>query len=793
MRQLLLTWRFLRINLKLSLINLSCMAIGLVAVKIISGFVYQEFNYDSGVKKSDRIFRVIRKNGDMQDPYTHAPLALALRSEVPGIKDAVRVSFYFGYLACSAGENKFNEEMAIFADPGFFDLFSFSLIKGNSHDCLVSHNSVAISESAARRYFEDEDPVGQQLRIGEDKEITVTAVFRDFKPNSNFRGDLVLPLEKISGLTQVWIEPGWNYPSDIHTFILLSDNADIDVISDVSQGIVRNYGNEGEQELIFQRLKDIHIENHLFWEAASQVKVSYLYILLSVAFIILLISCINFLFLYIGTTAQRAINTGIKKVFGASRSVIFREHFREVLVLTVISLVLAVCVFSVYHTTLTRYFSWLPGTLLFNYKLLILLAAVLIIMAVSSAIYPSVILSSGKPLNLLNKHKGSGAGRFGLVNVLVVIQFVLCMALITSTVFMQRQLDYLERQEPGFAKDELITIPLNMQVGHGIYNDRFEVFTGELKQYPGIISVTLAFSSPSSVNTGESEPDWEGKTGGEVVRMNWNSVHFDYFETLGLNIIEGRGFNKSFPEDVKDWDTGRCSYILNQSAVKEMGISDPVGKEFEVWGFKGPVVGIVEDFNFKSFHSAITPLVFMIDPFFMNEIIIRIDPAVATSLSDIETVWRKFVPDYPLEFGFVSDQIKSAYQSEHDLTMILHLFSALAIIIACMGLFTLTVLSVNQRTKEIGIRKVNGAKVWEVMAMLNFDFVKWVVIAFVIATPVAWYAMRMWLQNFAYRTDLSWWVFALAGVTALGIALLIVSWQSWRAARRNPVEALRYE
>jgi putative ABC transport system permease protein len=228
-------------------------------------------------------------------------------------------------------------------------------------------------------------------------------------------------------------------------------------------------------------------------------------------------------------------------------------------------------------------------------------------MAVSSAIYPSLILSSVKPINSLKYPDGSKRGRFGLVNVLVVLQFVLCISLITSTVFIQKQVNYFKSQNPGFVKNELITIPLNMPVGHGINNDRFGVFVSELKQFPGIVNATISFSAPSSVNTGEGEPEWVGKPVDKVVKMNWNSVHFNYFETMGLDIIEGRGFNGNFQEDVKNWDTRTCSYILNQSAVREMGITDPVGMEFEMWGFKGPVVGIVEDFNFKSFHSAITP------------------------------------------------------------------------------------------------------------------------------------------------------------------------------------------
>jgi len=358
---------------------------------------------------------------------------------------------------------------------------------------------------------------------------------------------------------------------------------------------------------------------------------------------------------------------------------------------------------------------------------------------------------------------------------------------------MHKQTNFLADHDTGIAKDELITIPLNMHIGHGINNEKFDVFAEELKKNPGIKNVSLGLSSPSDAGVGGSYPGWEGQPEGKKVEMYWCPVFYDYFETLGVEIVNGRGFSSKFPGDVVNWEKRTSAYIINEKAVKEMGISEPVGKEFEAYGFKGQIVGVAEDYNFKSLHTEIAPMFFQVNPIYLNEIIVRGNVINPELLSHIENVWKTFVFEYPLEFSFVSNQVKELYESEQNLVNTLKVFSLIAIIIACMGLFSLTVLSMSKRTKEIGIRKVNGAKVSEILSMLNKDFIKWVVIAFVIATPIAYYAMNKWLENFAYKTTLSWWIFALAGILALGIALLTVSWQSWRAATRNPVKALRYE
>lgn len=770
------------------------MALGLSATGIILGYVYQEYNYDCETANAERIHRVIQKDGETYNPYTFAPLAQSLKSDYPEIEDAVRVSFFYGYLACSTDENKMNERSAIFTDPGFFDLFSFPLIKGNSNECLRLPNSVVISEKAANKYFGDDDPIGKSLLIGTSTEFIVTGIFQDFKDNSNFKGDLILPLEKISKLTQVWIEPSWKYKSDIHTFVLFNNNEAGEGFREKTSGHVSKFIAESKIELLFQPLSNIHVNQQIGWESSPQINVTYLYILIIVAFLTLGISLANFLFLYLGTVAQRAIGIGIKKVCGASKMDLFVDHFKEVILLFGLSIIIAIMLFLGYHSGLTTNFSFLPKIGLFDYKLALLLLVIATIIALLTGIYPAFILSSQKPISLMSKQKIAKRGNFKLVNILVVVQFTLCISLLVSTLMMHKQTHYMLGAQTGYAKDELITIPLNMNVLHEIESKRFELFTQELKKYSSIKNASFSFSSPSSVNSGaDNQPDWEGKTEDMEVLMSWESVSYDYFETIGVKMLHGRGFSRNYANDPVNWDNRRSAFILNESAVKEMGIVNPLGKEFEAWGFRGPIIGVVEDYNFKSMHSAIGPIYYQLNPIFWTEIVVRIEPTSASALIDIETVWKKFYVDVPLEINYVNNQVLSLYQKDQDLSNTLSVFSLLAIMIASMGLFTLTVLSVNQRTKEIGIRKINGAKISEIMAMLNREFIKLVGIAFIIATPIALYAMHQWLENFEYKTNMSWWIFALSGLLTLGIALLTVSWKTWKAASRNPVEALRYE
>lgn len=794
MKKLKILFRGLKKNWKITMIIVFCMGLGFSTTGIILSYIYQEYNYDSERVHTERIYRVIQKDGETQHAYSFAPLAKSLKSNYPEIEDEVRVSFFYGYLACSTNENKSNENSAIFADPDFFDLFSFPLVKGNSSDCLRSPNSVVISEKAAYKYFGNDNPIGKSLFIGKKTEFTVTGVFQDFKDNSNFKGDLVLPLETISKLTQVWIEPSWKYKSDIHTFLLFKNVQAVEGFDEKTVTHIAQFIPESKIQLLYQPLNNIHVNKQLSWESTPQIDVKYLYVLGIVAFLILGISLANFLFLYLGTVAKRAVGIGVKKVCGASKTDLFLEHFVEVMLLIVISIVIAIMLTGAYSSGLASNFLFLPEIGLFDYKLALLLLSITVTVALLVGIYPAIILSSLKPAALIMKKKMVNQVNLKLVNVLVTVQFILCISLLVSTMIMHKQTQFMLGSETGYARDELITIPLNMSVIDEIENNRFDLFTQELKKYPSIKNASFSFSSPSSVSSEkDSHVSWAGKTEDIEVLMYWESVSYNYFETIGVKIMQGRSFNRNFTNDPVDWDSRQGAFILNEAAVKEMGLTDPIGKEFSVWGFRGPIIGIVEDYNFKSLHSGIDPIFYQLNPLFWNEIIVRINPINESAIADIETVWKKMYSDLPLEINYVDSQVMSLYQQDQNLAKTLSVFSLLAILIASLGLFTLTMISVDQRTKEIGIRKVHGAKISEIMIMFNREFVKMVGIAFIIATPIAISAMSKWLENFEYKTSINWWFFALSGLLTLASALLTVNWKIWQAASKNPVDALRHE
>lgn len=779
----------------MSLLSISSMAIGVAAAIIVLGYVYQEFNFDSNLKNANRIHRVLLQNdqNELSGSATYGPLAQELKSRFPEIEDATRISFYYGYFALTAGEKMFNENRIIFVDPNFFSLFSFPLEEGDDSTCMSSPNSIVLSESAAKKYFGEKNPIGNQIKIGDDKLFTVQGVFKDFPTNSNFQGDIILPLEIISTLTQVFIESSWKYPSDIHTFLLLENNLQSHEISTKISDFLETHVKENPEKLLLQPLKNIHTDMQTGWESVPGANKSYLYLLAIVALIILSMSAVNFIFIHIGTASQRAIITEVKKVFGASKLVIFRDNLFEILSYISISVAISLVFVSLYKSILTARFSFLPSVNEFDNTLLLFLAGLIIVFVVFTSIIPALIISAQKSARIFKTNQQSLHKQSRIINILVIGQFTISIALLSITTLFYKQVHFLENQNPGFAREELITIPLNMSIGEGLNGNKFDTFAEELKKIPGIKNATLAFSSPSDVQTSAGDFSCEGMPEGKTISMQWNSVYYDYFETLGLKIIKGRGFTHEFISDIVDYDTKRkCAYVINQKAAEEMEIDNPIGKTLHAYQ-EGTIVGIVENFNFKSLHSEITPMCFNINPLYYNEIIIRLNPQETGILKEIETVWNKFAPDYPFEYSFVNDQLCQMYKSENNLTLTLNVFSGIAIIIACMGLLALTVLSTQKRTKEIGIRKVNGASVSEVMRMLNKDLIKWLAIAFVIATPIAYYIMSKWLENFAYKTELSWWIFALAGFLALFIALTTVSWQTYRAARRNPVKSLKYE
>ncbi len=786
--------RTIRQNKVLSFINILGMAIGLAASGIILTFVHQEYHFDSSLKGAEKICRIIEDDGETESVYTYAPLAEALKDEFPEIEASIRLSFYYGFLACRASDNSYNERSAVFADPHFFDFFSFPLAYGNPENCLPDRNSVAISESAASKYFGLGNPLGSQLGIGHGQVFTVTAVYKNFPVNSNFRGDLILPLECISDLTQVWIEPSWNYESDIHTFVLLSEGANKTALTkNTSQFLTRHLDNK-RMELHFQPLSDIHTNEQYQWEANPQISIRILMILSLVAFLILGVSSINFLFLYIGIVSQRTTGIGLKKVFGASKKILFWEYFKEVTALMFCSLLAAIGITSLYLEVLVPTFS-LPDLVHTDLSLLFILLLILVVVNLLAGIYPSLILSSKKTLTLFQARSDTYLFRYSSLPALSVMQFALLISLISFNLLLHKQTRFLTNKDTGYAREELITIPMNMPLGHGIHGEGFGTFAQEMKKLTAIEQVSASFSSPASANTNTDGVTWKSQQDERKLRViwGWESISYDYFETLGVNMVHGRDFDPGFQQDAVSWETRECAYIINESGLREMGMDDPIGETFSVWGFEGPIVGVVEDYHSRSMQSDMQPMFYILDPTFWNEIVVRLNPGKDVRAADIHKVWKRFGDDYPLEINFVDDQIRALYAHEQGLTKVLTLFSLLTVLVIGIGLITLSVLSFNQRKKEIGIRKVNGATSTEILRMLNIQYTRYVLLSFMLAILPAWYFMQRWLANYAYKTKISWWIFIVAGSVTLLIALVTTSWKSWQAASKNPIESLRLE
>ena len=795
MKTLKIIFRGFRKNSTINLLNILSMAIGIAASVILLGYIYQELNYDSKLPNSNRIYRILMQNGynEPSGAMSYGPLANELKSDFPEISDATRVAFYWGYFALTAGNKMFNENKTIFADPNFFNLFSFPLEKGDVSKCLSSPNSIVLSESTAQKYFGNQEPIGNQIKIGKDKLFTVQGIFKDFPKNSNFQGDIILPLEIISKITQIWIEPSWKYPTDINTFVLNKQNSKSENISAKIIDYLQNHVKEEPERLFLQPLKEIHIDLKTGWESKPSVNKGYLNFLAFVAFVILIMSAANFLLLYIGGSSQRVLNSDVKKICGASKFTIFRDRLQEILTYITLSIIISLILIFLYNGVLAIRFSSLPSIKEFDFTFLIFGVVLIIAFAFLTSFISAIIASTPKPISLFKTQQNRPYKKMPIINIIVISQFTGSIVILAMTFLFYKQLHFMKKFNPGFAKEELITIPLNMSVDEGLNNNKFDTFSQELRKMKGIKSVTLAFSSPSDVQTSADDFRCEGMQEGKMVNMQWNSVYYDYFETLGVKVLKGRSFTREFSNDIVDYNNKKvCAYIINKKAAEEIGLVNVIGKKLYAYE-KGIIVGIVEDFNFKSLHSEIKPMCFNMNPFYYNEIIVRINPKVPGVLEDLKSVWDKFVPDYPFEFHFVNDQIDKMYESENRLAFNLNLFSAIAILISCMGLLALSILVMQKCTKEIGVRKVNGAKVFEIITMLNKDFIKWVTIAFGVGCPIAFYAMNRWLENFAYKTTISWWIFVYTGFLTFGIALLTISWQSWRTATRNPIESLRYQ
>lgn len=759
-----------------SFINIFGLSTGLTCFLVIFFWIRDEFSYDRYHTHAENLYRVYEKQyysgGETFFAFaTPEPLAQALRENFPEIVNATRLNLLWEKLLFRYEDRIFNETRVYAADQEVFDMFTYDFIFGNPDNALTEPYSIVMTESMAKKYFGEDDPVGKAIEVNKEYIFTVTGVMEDVPLNSHVRWECLVPFEFMLEI--------WNYPrgywgsNTFRTYIETRPGvAEEEVEKKIIDLIQKNH--EGSTiELYLQPLLETHLHS-----IEGGGPILYVRIFSVVAMFVLIIACINFMILSTARSTRRAKEVGIRKIVGASKNKLVMQFFGESLLFALFSLFLAILLAEVLRIP----FNNLSGKdLSFNFfaldifPLLLLLAIFTGILAGS---YPAQLLSSFKITEVLKGtyHPGSLFFR----KLLIIIQFVVSIVLIICTIVVYKQLQYIRTKDTGLDKNHIIYFPLRDF-------SNFIPFKEALKALPGIENLTATNRVPLSIANSSWAYDWEGKDPDLEILFQQIYVDFDYFETFKMEMVEGRSFSIAFPSD-------SMNYILNEEAVKRMGIPNPIGSQLSQPNREGLIIGIVRDFNFHHLSRPIDPLILAIEPVRWEEVIIRIDPGIPdNTLVDIEKTWKAYYPDEPFEYQFLDEEFDRMYRAEERMGKIFNYFAVLAIILSCLGLFGLASFITELRTKEIGIRKTHGSSVLNIFLLMNRPFVLWVLISNLIAFPAAWYAMNRWLQNYAFKTSISWWIFLLAALISLLIAILTVTFQSLRSAHTNPAKTLRYE
>ena len=779
-----------------TILNVLGLSTGLACAVLIGLWVFNELSYDDFNVNGEHIYRVTASTMGINYPLTGAPLAADLRRAIPGIKNVARIKADFDRpVLFSVGGRHFETTKAWYADPGFLQLFSFPLVSGNAATALVRPDGLLITQEAARRYFGTGDVVGQTIRMNDTVSFIVAGVLKDIPANSHLQFEMLLPMSYDARTDQDIIQ-GHYANLNYYTYLQLQDNADASPAALAAMGRqisdIDSMGDPTFQAKFgLQPLSRIHLYSRsLLYDIGPQGNITYIRIFSLVAMFILLVACINFMNLTTARCARRAREVGVRKVIGARRGQLIAQFLGESLLLTLAALLLGLVLVALAlpafngllgtSLTLPLTKTWFIGGM----------AGVLLGTSLVAGSYPAFFLSGFRPIQVLkNMLSRTGARSSGFRNALVVFQFVISIVLIAGTMVVYAQLRFIRNRDLGFDKTNQLYIPLK-----GALDQKVDALTASLHGNPRLDHYSVVSEVPVNVGMGTAGVHWPGKDESKSPMFTVMGVDEHFLDLFKIRLDRGRGFSPAYANDT-------LNYVVNEKALQLMGLdaATAIGKPLQVWDYQGVIIGVVKDFNFKPAQSAIDPLILRYNAgpgkeWLRNAVVINIPPGnLPAAIADLRTIWNKLNPAYSFEYHFVDQQLEGSYVAEQRLGVLFNLFALIAIFISCLGLTGLAAFIAEQRTREIGIRKVLGADITGIVALLSGGFVRLVVIATVIATPVAWYAMHQWLADFAFRIPLSGWFFVLAGAAAVTIALATVSWQAVRAAVANPVHSLRAE
>lgn len=798
--------RNLRKHVGFTAINIFGLAVGLACCLLITLYVVDELSYDRFHAKADRIFRIntdVKFGGnDMKMAVSPDPVGPTLKQDYPQVEHFVRLHERGTWLVKQAGAaTNLRENNITFADSTLFDVFTLPLVSGDPKRALTSPNTVVISESAAKRHFGSQDAMGKTLIFDNDKTFKVTGVMRDMPTNSHFRSDFFLTMLNDEYPWGQWLS------NNHYSYVVLREGVDYKQFEKNFDAVIEKYvgpqalqaiGSTMDQfrkagnryQFWLMPITDIHLHSKQQIEFSPAGDIQYVYIFSAVALFILLIACINFMNLATARSANRAKEVGVRKVLGSERQQLIGQFMSESVLMTVLAMVLALIIVAAaipfFNTVAAKELS--IQSLLSPY-LVPILVVLPIVVGLLAGSYPALFLSSFKPISVLKGKINVSLKNVSLRSGLVVFQFMMSVILIVGTIIVYRQITYIQNKNLGFKRDQILTINDVYALGK-----QTETFKQEVLRLPGVMSGSVSGFLPTPSNRSDNSFFPEGQVDQRnAVNMQAWGVDHDYVKTLGMQIVQGRDFSREFGAD-------SSAVILNETAAKLFGGKDILGKR--IMSFDDPtlksfktytVIGVVKNFHFESLRRNISALGLVLEPSSGAASFRLSSTDLPAVISQIESKWKQLAPGQPFNYAFMEEAFDNMYRAEQRVGTIALTFAGLAILIACLGLFGLAAFMAEQRTKEIGVRKVLGASVFSIVGLLSKDFLKLVLIAILIASPIAWYAMSQWLKDFAYKIDIEWWVFALAGVLATLVALLTVSFQSVKAALMDPVKSLRAE
>jgi len=810
-----IAWRNLKKNKVFSFINIFGLSVGLTCCILITLYINHELSYDKYHSNANEIYQVgtvfIKEGKEDKKPNTPALMAEMMKAEFPEITETSRLVGLFAedktllqYSENPGVPRSFYESKGYLADPSFFTLFSYDFIEGEAAGSLVKPNSVVLSEAVAKKIFGNKPALNKLLRISSstngDHDFTVTGVYKTSTKPSHIDATFFISIK--GGGMEVFIRENCRELASnnmFFTYLMLKPGADAKNLEAKFPAFMEKHAGKDLRAMGFNKkqflvqLKDIHLRSGMDQSVSASGSLTYLYILGSIALFILLIGCINFMNLSTARSSRRSAEVGIRKVLGAEKFALIRQFLGESILISCIAFVFALLLARLF---LPAFNSVSGKDISLSFGQNWLLIAGFLLLAVFTGLlagsYPAFYLSSFKPIKVLKGRFTNSLAAVSMRKGLVIFQFMISVVLIIASVVIAGQMRFMRSTDLGFTKDRQIVIPLRSENAKAIYTS----FKNELKRMDQVQGVGASFYYPGIFNPSDNGFYRDGQTMNEARRTRMNTIDHSFLQTLGIKPIAGRLFSEQFPADTN------YRVILNETAIKDIGFSsaqEAIGKKvyFDWRGTKYgfDVIGVVKDFHFEDLHLAITPFGFELNPRTeFNHILVNAKQGdISKLLSNIEKSWHALNPNEPFEYSFLDDDFQKNYVAESRLASIVGYFTIIAIFISCLGLFGLATFSAEQRTKEIGIRKVMGASVASVVGLLSKDFLKLVLVAIIIASPLAWYAMNKWLQDFAYRISLAWWIFLLAGLIAVLIAFVTISFQAIRSANANPVKSLRTE